>query len=365
MHILLIIDNLGPGGAQRQIVTLALGLRAHHQVEFFIYQPQYDHYRFLLDNVGIVVHEYPKKSRYSFSPIFNLHRLLISGQYDLALSFLDTPNFYAEIAGLGLRIPIVISERSTYRENIPSQQKLILEQFHRLSKGIVVNSHYQAERMLFFHPWMKKQLHVIYNGLDLNRFQPGLNRSKIPNTLLCVGSVSPVKNSLSLAHALAIYRSAYGMAPNVHWYGEVYADSQSQLTYRQTQKYLEEQQLQDCWQWCGTVMNMEEIYPRYQVLIHPSYFEGLSNAIMEAMACGLPVLASNICENPRLIQEQENGFLFEPDNPVGMAKVIHRFFNLDNYQLQQIEQITRQRAENLFSMDTYVSRFSLLFESLL
>ena len=59
MHLLFVIDCLGSGGAQRQMVNLALGLiQRSHSVEFFVYYPHKDHFEGLLKAAGIQIHVY-------------------------------------------------------------------------------------------------------------------------------------------------------------------------------------------------------------------------------------------------------------------------------------------------------------------
>jgi len=72
MKLLFVIDNLGSGGAQRQMINLARELKTRgHHVEFFVYYP-HDHYLPLLDEVGIPVHFHLKTFRYSIAPLFEV-----------------------------------------------------------------------------------------------------------------------------------------------------------------------------------------------------------------------------------------------------------------------------------------------------
>ena len=62
---------------------------------------------------------------------------------------------------------------------------------------------------------------------------------------------------------------------------------------------------------CHEKRSGKRINPR-RFLVHASSYEGMSNVILEALACGLPVLASDIPENVELINDDANGFLFDP-----------------------------------------------------
>jgi glycosyltransferase involved in cell wall biosynthesis len=62
------------------------------------------------------------------------------------------------------------------------------------------------------------------------------------------------------------------------------------------------------------------------LLVHPSRFEGLSNAILEGMACGLPVIASRIPGNQELIRDRVNGLLFDPGDASDLARCLDASF---------------------------------------
>src|SRR5689334_21188593 len=114
MRLLFVIDNLSTGGAQRQMVNLALGLvQRGHQVRIFCYAPG-DKLAQPLRDAGISITWREKHSRFSLDVIFVLRKIIASDQFDMVLSFLTTPNFYALIAGrlaTGRKLPIIVSER--------------------------------------------------------------------------------------------------------------------------------------------------------------------------------------------------------------------------------------------------------------
>src|SRR4051794_13667132 len=98
MRILLIIDSLTGGGAQRQIAVLAVGLaRAGHHVDMFVFHKG----DLLADEVrraGVQIFEHFKPSRYSLQPVFDLRRRMRAGKYDVAVSYMPTANVYAVLA---------------------------------------------------------------------------------------------------------------------------------------------------------------------------------------------------------------------------------------------------------------------------
>jgi glycosyltransferase involved in cell wall biosynthesis len=96
----------------------------------------------------------------------------------------------------------------------------------------------------------------------------------------------------------------------------------------------------------------------------PSLYEGCSNVIAEAMACGLPILASRIAANDWLVEEGVNGFLFDPRSPQEMADTIKRYFALSHEQKMQMGQASRRRAEYLLAPAGMAEHYIDLIEQL-
>ena len=77
MKILCVIDSLGSGGAQKQIVNLSIGLnRLGHTVEMFVYYPKINFFRDLIENERIKIHEFVKEKGLSISLILFLRSLI-------------------------------------------------------------------------------------------------------------------------------------------------------------------------------------------------------------------------------------------------------------------------------------------------
>lgn len=366
MKLLFIIDSLGSGGAQRQMVQLALGLTTRgHKVEFFVYFPEYDFFVPTLKKNGIRIIRASKKRRFSTEIITSIRRLIQISNYDVILSFLDTPNFYAEIARLGLKKPaLVVSERNAYEPQHRSLSKKLMDQFHRFADFITVNSYYQAAQMKKHSPWMHYRLVVIYNGLQLENFRPQKFDLNNKATILSVGSIIPRKNVRGLANALVEYHRAYDSSLSIAWAGALYSEKASTDEYKETNQILKSNNLENHWIWLGECHNMNEIYPQYPALIHPSFQEGLSNAICEAMACGLPLLLSNFGEHQRLINNNQNGRLFDPRSPIDIAQKINEILLLETNERKSMSDAVHKFARRELGFDSLVENYETLFLSL-
>ncbi len=353
------------------MVNLAKGLRLKgHQVEFFIYHPQYQHMASQFESLGIVVYKYHKKYRFSPKVIWAFRKLVKSNTYDVMLSFLNTPNLYAELSTIAMaHPPLIVSERFMYLSKELSFTKRLLQQAHRLADYITVNSHHQRERMIQDFPWMAPKISTIYNGVDLAAFVPrpsfGQREGRGSPKLLVLASTARKKNALGLARALEIYAATYGTPPTIAWAGSNKKTKNDYQSYCEVVQVLDQYGLSKYWKWLGERSDVQELLHEHDALIHPSFYEGLPNAVCEALACGKPVLVSNVCDHPKLVQEGKTGFLFDPHNPQDIAKAIDRFATLQEDEREKMGFLARAFAEQELSLDNYVSKYEQLFEALM
>ena len=150
LRILLVIDSLGSGGAQRQIVWLAIGLSQRgHDVSLFNYNPDLDHFRPELEAQGVEIYDSEKKYRFDFGPAFRLRNLIVSKLFDAVVSFLDTPNLYAIVAAIGIkRTQVLVSERYTFTGDRLNFRTWCIYQSYRLAEAVTVNSLHQRDHIL-------------------------------------------------------------------------------------------------------------------------------------------------------------------------------------------------------------------------
>lgn len=366
---LFVIDNLSTGGAQRQLVNLALGLTQRgYRVEFFCYalgdmlaQP--------LHEAGISVHWHSKRSRYSPGVILALRNLIEGGQYNLVLSYLTTPSFYAIVAGRLLRrrrTPVVVSERFC---DLPEGVGLIersVRQLYRFASLVVVNSHHQRMNLAHKYPRLQSRLSTVYNGYDLQIFIPPISEpDNRPLRILTIASVSPYKNGLCLVEALNILHQRYSLSPCVTWIGQQVMAGERLKYLRQMEHSIREYGLEMQWQWLGQRFDIVHQLHGHDVLVHPSYGEGLPNVVCEALACARPVIVSDTLDHPKLVQHGESGYLFNWREPSDLAEKIKMLSDLAPEERREMGHSGRRFAESHLSLDQFVDEYERLFSDLM
>jgi glycosyltransferase involved in cell wall biosynthesis len=114
----------------------------------------------------------------------------------------------------------------------------------------------------------------------------------------------------------------------------------------------------------GPFDSVEDLLAAADVFILPSYEEGMSLSLLEAMAAGLPIVATDIPGNRSLIRDGQEGLLTPPGNVEALTAAILRLLSQPSL-AEQLGRAARQRAETEFSLDRCLQQHQALWDSLL
>ena len=373
MKILCVVDHFGSGGAQRQMVNLALGLQGRgHEVEFFVYFPDQRFFRPQVEAAGIVVHAVTKGRGFSPKVVLALFRILRTGGHDAAISFLGTPNIYLEMARLPLRhLAVVASERSSNRGDRNPLRAWLARNWHRNADAVVANSEAHSAWLRSHHAWLRDKVTTIRNGTDIARFE----RPFVPPTepkamrLLAVGRIGPEKNVRRLIAALRRFHANNGWAPAVTWVGRRADHDEAGRSYlRAVDADMADPGQADhpvAIDFLGERSDVPDLLGTHHGLIHPSLYEGLPNVICEALAAGRPVVASNISDVAILVEEGRRGFLFDPEQETSILHAMQRLAALDQQQWLSFSRDSASYAANNLSVEHMVDGFEAVLKGLM
>ena len=109
---------------------------------------------------------------------------------------------------------------------------------------------------------------------------------------------------------------------------------------------------------------IEEEYRKADVFFLPSLYEGYPNVVAEAMSCGLPILCSNVYENPYIVEEGVNGFLFNPKNVEEIVNAIKRMAELSPEERHEMGMRNRQLCLMRNTEESFLKSYVELIEKL-
>ena len=374
LKIFLLIDSLGSGGAQRQMVNIASCLSDRdHIVDVCIYNPQINFFEKLLTDKGVKVLICDKRVTNKLSFIKSIYSILYTGRYDIAMSFLDTPNLIVELISKFVKKTVfIVSERSSYVGFYNHKSFLYKGNFrgffHSLVDHVLTNSNTQMKWVKTRYPYLKNKTSCIYNGFEIcNDKVERIRNNNTKLKLLAVGRTSPEKNIINLIHGLNLFLQENKWLPSIGWVGARDRSTSSLKDYNiQIDELLDSlPEVKSKWNWEGEKKDVSSYYKSYDYLIHPSMYEGLPNVICEALLDGMPVLASNVCDNGLLVKEGKRGFLFDPQSPQDISMAIARCVNLPDKEYSKFSRNCQKYAYENFDLEKQVIKFENLFDQLL
>lgn len=356
--ILLITENLGSGGAERQLCGLAVMLtKAGYSCRLITYVENQFYEPYLRQNdvdYALVPELWNKKTR-----VFYAAKYVRKYNPDVVISYLPSVNQTMCLAKLFYKAKLVVSERNN---NISiTRSDKILFNLYRMADAVVPNSNSQGEFICKNFSFLANKVHPIINFVDVNRFTPSVEPVK--NDTLRIVTVARYTQQKNVLTYLRIVRKAKDLGLNVHfdWYGD---KKHNAAYFAEIEKEYWQLNIVDYLTLHEPNRKIEEAYRKADVFCLPSLFEGYPNVVAEAMACGLPVLCSRVYENPYIVEEGENGFLFDPQNVDEIVDAIKKMVALTPKERQDMGRRNRKLCLTRNTEEAFLKSYVELIENL-
>lgn len=228
--------------------------------------------------------------------------------------------------------------------------------------SVVCKQTYFHAMGLGIHP---SQLHCIPNGVDTQRFTPVAQRPAglraqwgVPPDSPLVGFVGRFSPEKGPEMFLRVARVMQHLAPDVHFAMVGDGPLRGDL-----QRFVQQFNLGERVHMVGLQTDMPAVYAALDLLLSTSLTEAMPFALMEAMACGLPVVAPRVGGVPDLIQHGETGWLITPGADQDAAQRVAALC-ASSGERERMGRLARQRCVERFSMDASSQAMVALFQRL-
>lgn len=321
------LNDLELGGVQRVVTTLA-DFFAEDGYQVFLATEWAASHEFMINekikrvHVGLSKKQEGKgRAAKVLYRIKNLRDFLKNEKPDIVIAFSTKNNYRAVLATFFTKIPVVISIRNNPFQHYNNwKDKMLISLLLTKAEGTV----FQTEGAKSFFPAkIQKKSKVILNPINskyLNRPTPAERRKAVVHS----GRLEDYKNQLMLIEAFIQVHARY---PDYKL--EIYGGDSKDGTKELLEESIKEHDAGDYVFLMGPSDKLEEQLVDAAVYAFSSNYEGLPNALMEAMALGLPVVATDCpCGGPRmLITHEVNGLLIPIDDSKAMAAGILRLLD--------------------------------------
>lgn len=367
MRVALLSRSLTRGGAQVQLCNLAKGLaKLGHEVTVVAF------YGGALEQeltaAALPVKNLGKRGRYdNLRPLLELRRWVASSGCDIMYSFLAMENLLGLLVSRWTRTPIVwgIRGSSVNAGQFGLTSRVLYGLQFALLKApdaLISNSKRALDERGLSET---DRVHVVPNGIDTIRFTPNSDlrrdfrrRHELPADAPVIGVVArldPMKDHPTFLRAARVMASRLPASRFV-----IAGDGPVQ--YReQLQRQAADVGLAHKMRWLGEVADPASVYNGLDLLISSSaYGEGFSNAIAEAMSCGLPVAATDVGDSARIVGKF--GAIVPTGSADELASAAMTLLETDSAEMRQER---HDRVRNQFSQDAMVRRTASILDEVL
>jgi|SRR5690554_493710 len=361
MKILCVIDSLVSGGAQRQMVQLAIGFKdrgyevrflTYHKLNFF--KPELDYWSIHLHT--IVEPNYIKR-------LFKMRKAIRKENPDVVLAFLQSPSFIATFAGFPYRRwRLVVGERSADPKAPYSFISRFFKFFHFFPDYIVGNSNKSLEILRKTNPLLNKSKQkVIYNIVSISEQLSHVenNKNKYLEVVVAARYVK-LKNLDGLIEAISLLPDIYKNRIRVNWYGMISIDNVNYI--QSVQDKINKYELSEKIILNDTTSDIFKKYLQADFVAMLSYHESFPNSICEAMLLKKPVIVSRVSDIGSLIKEDLNGFVCEPDDPNSIKHALIKAIDSTSFKNKKMGENNYNLAVKMFSKDKIIDSYLKLFK---
>ena len=206
------------------------------------------------------------------------------------------------------------------------------------------------------------QIAVIPNGIVLTNYQkqppkPAMWPVTAPVPVLgTVGRLSPEKGHHNFLEAMSVL-----IQQGKNFHAIIIGDGPLKDELAQRTKILH---LEEHVSWVGPQSNVPDWLHFFDLFVLPSHWEGISMALLEAMATGLPIVATDVGGNPEVIEHGRSGLLVAPSNPQQLSEAISRL--IENPTLrQEMGQSGKKRCQERYNIEIIVEQLDALYKNIL
>ncbi|MDJ0788665.1 MAG: glycosyltransferase [Myxococcota bacterium] len=371
MKIVFAIDHLGPGGAQRQAVELAIALRHRLGVDarLVTYHP-HDHYGERLAEAGVERELLPRRGRLDLRFPSRLADSYRRTGTDVVHAFMPGPALWSALAvrRMGADRPLLLAGERTGRLASERGKGLAEAVSYRLADAVTANARPMLDT-LAKSGIRRDRLHYLPNGIDVEAWDEASRRpcpvalDPAHWNLALVGSLHPQKNHETLIDALAAVPAERRQRWRLSCFGAATAGEAFAAGLRQR---VAERGLADVVSFHDPVKDVPALMSRLSALVMPSRWEGFPNVLLEAMTSGLPSVVTPVGDVPSIIEPGETSLLVEdPEDVPALTRALIELDEMGPEARERMGRAARARVEERYRVEVVARQHLDLYRELL
>jgi len=351
-RIALVIGQLTYGGAEGQLFELARGLAGRAEPFVYCLSASQEPYGSRLREAGIRLRVLPSRGSFDVSRVRALRLALVEDRIDVVHAFLFLASGYAYLATRGLAgVRLVTSARNCKPEPNPLRRTLLRAAF-RASSRVICNSREMARYATEYYGAPQERARVVLNGVDTARF----HRARRPHEGFRIGTVGRIERQKNLGVFLDAAALVLSSRSDAKF--EIVGDGSLREHFRAE---VLRRGLGDVVTLPGTRSEIPDFFAGLDQFWLTSDWEGTPNVVLEAMAAGLPVVATRVGGTPEVVEHQRTGMLVDAGDAVGIAKAALDLA-ADPGASARMGLLAAETADRRFSIEAMVDATSAVYD---
>ncbi|HEX7049649.1 MAG TPA: glycosyltransferase [Longimicrobiales bacterium] len=362
-NILHLIDTGGPGGAETVYATLLARLDPGRWRSIAVV-PEVDWLHGALRSAGVEPLVVPTHGSFDIRYLRRLHGIARRNGAEIIHAHLLTSGVYGGMLGRLRGVPVVCTFHG--HADVPADERFRAVKFrildHRRNRIVFVSA---ALRRAFLrrHRLDPARTEVIPNGIDARVFRAGTRgglRAELglPETTILVGAVGNIRASKDYPTLL---RAAAALRRRSAAYRVVIVGDTRDAGYDGLLALRSSLGLDQTVIFTGFREDVHGIMGDFDIYVISSSAEGFSLSTIQAMACGVPVVATRCGGPEEIIEDGVTGVLVPTGAPEALADAVHALAG-DVVRRERFSRVARERVERRFTVESMVQAYSALYE---
>jgi glycosyltransferase involved in cell wall biosynthesis len=368
--VLTFLTNFLIGGTERQVVNL---VQNYDRARFDVHLACFRRAGPLLqeiDMAGVALADYPITTLPSPRTLWQQARL---ARYARAqgIRIVHSFGFYANVFAIPAarlaRVGVVVASIRDIGDHLTWLQKTLQKWVCRAADHVLVNAS-AVQEVLLAQGYAPSRISVIRNGIDVSRFRdragtepvrPGLGLPPTAPVVAVFSRLNRLKGIEYFLEAAALLAKSFEEVRFL-----IVGDSISDAYRVELEQFAAGLGLAERVVFTGFRSDVPELLSEVCVSVLPSLSEGLSNVVLEAMAAGVPIVATSVGGTPEMVEDGVTGLLVPPRDAAALAQAIGSLLG-DPARGRSIGQAARRRVAERFSLEATVRETEQLYERLL
>ncbi len=360
IKIFYVITSLGLGGAEKLLLYYLKNLdKKKYSLYVCCFREKPNE---LIEEMSDYAKIINLKVKNKFNPviIFYILKLIREIKPDIIHTHLFQPRVYTTIAHLFSKYSILITQKHSIVNPKKHNIFILFEMISIwMNKKVIAISQSVKKSLIKYEFIPKNKIFVLPNCIDYQAFNKSSNRQHMTsNNEIVIGTVGRLEKVKGINYLLLAMKIILAKFPEAIL--EIVGDGSQTAELKQNSKKLG---ISNSVFFFGKFTDVIPFYNKMDVFVLPSILEGFGIVLLEAMAAGIPVVASNVDGIREVVIQGESGILIPPKNPDAIASAVIQL--IENPQLVKSLVENGLKRARLFDVQEHVMKLESLYSNLL